>query len=69
MGIYHLNDSFLKKTIEVWQPHSREKLTEDDAREIIRNISGLFDTLASWDKKSKDSEENKKDDAEPDRDT
>ena len=60
-----MNDSFLKTTIEVWQPFSREKLTEDDAREIIKNIYGFFDTLAFWDKKSRDSEESKKDDSEP----
>ncbi len=64
-----MKDSLLKRTIEVWQPYSDEPLTEDDAREIIRNISGFFDTLASWDKKSKDSEESKKDDAEPNRNT
>ena len=47
--MFTVNDPLLKKTIEVWQPYSKEKLTEDDAGEIIRNISGFFDILASWD--------------------
>ena len=63
------DSNLISRTIEVWQPFSREKLTEEDAKEIIKNISGFFDTLVSWDMKSKDSEQSKKDDAEPDRNT
>lgn len=63
------DSDLISRTIEVWQPYSDKPLTEEDAREIIRNISGFFDILASWDKKSKDPEQSKKDDAEPDRNT
>ena len=39
----------IKKTIEVWQPLSEEKLSEKDGREIIENITGFFSTLKRWD--------------------
>jgi len=39
----------IKETIEHWQPYSKEKLTEEDAREIIENTVGLFDLLNELD--------------------
>lgn len=44
----------IKKTIEVWQPLSEKKLNEEDAREIIENITGFFSTLKEWDGKEKE---------------
>lgn len=40
-----IDDDFLDKTIQVWQPYTREKLTREDAREIIQNVCDLFDLL------------------------
>jgi hypothetical protein len=53
-----VKDSILKKTVEVWQPLTKEKLTEEDAREIIDNITGFFSVLKKWD----DEERRKKED-------
>ncbi len=39
----------IKKTIEHWQPYSKEKLTEEDAREIIENTVAFFDLLNGLD--------------------
>lgn len=44
----------IKKTIQVWQPLSEKKLNEEDAREIIENITGFFSTLKKWDDKEKE---------------
>lgn len=33
---------FLKETIELWQPHSPEPLTLEDAREIADNMTALY---------------------------
>jgi len=44
---------FIQKTIQVWQPHSKDKLTEDDAREIAANMADLFILLADLDWKYK----------------
>ncbi len=35
----------LEKTIKVWQPHSPEPLTLDDAQEIINNAISLYSYL------------------------
>ena len=67
MGNY--NKELIDKTIDVWQPHSEKKLTEEDAREIIENLTGFFDTLARWDRESTNSNTTSKDDQESDRNT
>ena len=41
----------LEKTIEVWQPLSEKKLTEEDAREIVENMAGLFSFLIELEEK------------------
>ena len=50
----------IKKTIEVWQPLSNEKLSEEDAREIIENIAGFFSNLKRWDDEERRKQENEK---------
>ena len=35
----------IQETIEVWQPHSPERLTEQDALDILLNVTQLFDLL------------------------
>lgn len=54
-GQANVDRSFLKKTAEVWQPHYKRRLTEEDAREIAENLTGFFDLLAEWEKKEKES--------------
>lgn len=41
----------IQKTINTWQPYSKETLTEEDAREILYNTTEFFKILAEWDKK------------------
>ena len=43
-------DIFLQKTIDVWQPGYKKKLTQEDARQITENMTGFFDTLLEWEK-------------------
>lgn len=40
------DERFLKHTIEVWQPLSREPLTMADAQEIAESMTGFFAALA-----------------------
>lgn len=42
---------FLERTIQVWQPYSKEKLTLNDAEEITRNVANYFNLLIELDKK------------------
>jgi hypothetical protein len=39
----------LDLTIEVWQPLNSRQLSDEDAREILANITGFFGVLAGWD--------------------
>jgi len=41
----------LEKTIQFWQPCSQEKLTLEDAREIIQNTTNLIYLLDKLDRK------------------
>lgn len=47
-----MNKDFLRKTIHVWQPLSEEKLNEEDAREIVENLTGFFSLLRQWEQKN-----------------
>ena len=38
----------IDKTIQEWQSYSAEPLSPQDAEEIIRNMSGFFETLNRW---------------------
>ncbi len=38
----------LRATIEVWQHFSAVPLTEEDARQILYNMTGFFNLLISW---------------------
>ena len=45
---------FLDKTIEVWQPYFPAPLSLKDAREIIDNMTALFNFLIQHEKKSEE---------------
>ena len=39
------DEAFLKRTIDEWQPCSKEPLTLQDTQEIADNMAGLFQVL------------------------
>ena len=41
-----LGEAFLRETIEVWQPLSREPLTMTDAQEVAERMTEFFAVLA-----------------------
>jgi len=45
-----ITKEMIHETIVHWQPYSKEKLTEEDAREIIENTVALFDLLDELDR-------------------
>ena len=47
-----IDPTFLDKTVAFWQPRTARKLTREDARQMIENISGFFRVLAEWDAKA-----------------
>ena len=36
------------RTRHVWQPRVGRDLTDEDARQIVHNVTGFFDVLADW---------------------
>jgi hypothetical protein len=46
-----ITQKMIRETMDCWQPYSKEKLTEEDAREIIENTVALFDLLDELDRK------------------
>lgn len=43
------SQDFLERTREVWEPIAGAKLTREDARQMVENISRFFDILLEWD--------------------
>ena len=41
-------ESLLDATLAVWQPRADRELTKEDARQIVENVVGFFDVLATW---------------------
>ncbi len=38
----------IARTREVWQPRLGRDLTDEDARQIMHNVTGFFGVLAGW---------------------
>ena len=38
----------IARTRQVWQPRIGRDLTDEDARQIIHNVTGFFGVLAEW---------------------
>jgi hypothetical protein len=45
---HNANDRLLCHTCEVWEPRLGRRLTREDARQIVENVSGVFALLAEW---------------------
>ena len=35
-------------TLQIWQPRMGRDLTDEDARQIMHNVTGFFGVLAEW---------------------
>jgi hypothetical protein len=46
----------IDQTITIWQKRTERKLTREDGREIIENISGFFSILQEWERKERAAE-------------
>jgi hypothetical protein len=44
---------FLDETKNFWQTRTARHLTNEDARQIVENVAGVFSLLAEWDAKKK----------------
>ena len=41
-------EQFIDYTLKVWQARTSSRLSREDARQIIQNISGFFQILSEW---------------------
>jgi hypothetical protein len=44
---------FIDQTIAIWQTRTERRLTREDGREIIENITGFFTILDEWERKER----------------
>ena len=45
---------FIQETREFWEKRTGQPVTDEDAREIIANITGFFKVIAKWDSRVKE---------------
>jgi hypothetical protein len=50
---------FIDETIAIWQKRTTRRLTREDGREIIENMTGFFRILLEWDKAERAAEQAK----------
>ena len=42
------NDNLIDRTIETWQPRFNRNLSQEDAQQIVENVTDFFSILAEW---------------------
>jgi hypothetical protein len=52
-GPYAEGGDFIDQTIAIWQKRTERRLTREDGREIIENITGFFAILQEWERKER----------------
>ncbi len=55
----NVDKDFIQETIDFWEKKTGKKFTREDARQMIENVSGYFNTLHKWDMREKE-KKNKK---------
>ncbi len=46
-------NDFIQETIEFWAKRTGERISREDAKQMIENVAGFFAVLNEWDRKSK----------------
>jgi hypothetical protein len=42
------NTDFIEQTVTFWQPRTSRKLTREDGRQIVENVTAFFRILFEW---------------------
>ncbi len=42
------NDNLIDRTRQVWKARTERDVTDEDARQILENVTGFFALLAEW---------------------
>jgi hypothetical protein len=43
-----IQNQLIDRTLEFWQTRTSQRLTREDAREMVENITGFFRILREW---------------------
>ena len=43
-----VNTDFVDQTVTFWQPRTSRKLTREDGRQIVENVTAFFRILLEW---------------------
>jgi len=52
----NVDNDFIQETIDFWEKKTGKKFSREDARQMIENVSGYFNTLHRWDIRQKEKE-------------
>ncbi len=47
------SDDLIDETIALFEPRYGRKITREEAREILANLTGFFEILLEWDREAK----------------
>ena len=50
-----IEENFINHTLEFWQKQTPQKLSYEDARQIIANVTGFFEVLSKWERSERNS--------------
>jgi hypothetical protein len=56
-GARRNEEDLIDQTVAIWQKRTERKLTREDGREIIENITGFFTILQEWGRKERAAEQ------------
>jgi len=48
------SDEQVAETKRIFQPYRKEPISDYDARDMLRNVSGFFEVLADWERKRRE---------------
>jgi hypothetical protein len=46
--LHAANDNLIDRTRELWSPRLGRDLSREDARQIVKNVTGFFAVLTEW---------------------
>ena len=56
-------DNLIDRTLEVWQPRNGQRLSDEDARAILENVTGFFTLLLEWETNEQQKKDGGQDDS------
>ena len=51
-----VDDDLVSETLSLFQAHTEERLTRDDAREIVEDVAAFLNLLGEWNREARAAE-------------